>query len=60
MNGKSILLVEDDFLNRRLSKKILMESGFEVFEAKNTSIALDLLKKESIDLAILDINLRCV
>ncbi len=57
MNGKSILLVEDDFLNRRLSKKILMESGFEVFEAKNTSIALDLLKKESIDLAILDINL---
>ncbi len=57
MVQKAILLVEDDFLNRRLAKKILLENGYVVFEAKNTREALEILKKESIHLAILDINL---
>ena len=57
MKGKTILLVEDDFLNRRLYKKILLENEFTVFEAKNAGLAIDILKKEAIDLAILDINL---
>lgn len=57
MTQKTILLVEDDFLNRRLSKKVLLENGYEVFEAKNTQEALEILKKESITFVILDINL---
>jgi DNA-binding LytR/AlgR family response regulator len=57
MDAKTILVVEDDFLNRRLSKKILLENGFNVFEAKNADIAIETLKKETIDLVILDINL---
>jgi DNA-binding LytR/AlgR family response regulator len=57
MNAKTVLLVEDDFLNRRLSKKILKENGYEVFEAKNADEAIATLKKEAIDLVILDINL---
>lgn len=57
MEGKMILLVEDDFLNRRLSKKALMENGYAVLEAKNAREALEILKKETIDLAILDIHL---
>jgi DNA-binding LytR/AlgR family response regulator len=57
MDKKNILLVEDDFLNRRLSKKILLENGYNVLEAKNAKEALDILKKEDIGLAILDINL---
>ena len=57
MNEKNILLVEDDFLNRRLSKKILLENGYTVFEAKNADLALEILGKEAIDIAILDINL---
>ncbi|MCP9767160.1 DNA-binding response regulator [Lacihabitans sp. LS3-19] len=57
MNKKNILIVEDDFLNRRLTKKVLNEMDYEVLEAKNTVVALELLKKESIELAILDINL---
>ncbi len=57
MTQKTILLVEDDFLNRRLSKKVLLENGYDVFEAKNTQEALDILKKESITFVILDINL---
>lgn len=54
---KIILLVEDDFLNRRLFKKTLMENNYNVLEAKNAKEALEILKKESIDLVVLDINL---
>lgn len=57
MNNKSILLVEDDFLNRRLSRKVLMENDYQVFEAKNAKEALEILKKETITFVILDINL---
>lgn len=57
MTQKTILIVEDDFLNRRLSKKGLTENGYNVLEAKNSKEALDILKKEKTDLAILDINL---
>lgn len=57
METKKILLVEDDFLNRRLSKKILSETGYEVLEAKNVKEAFEILKREKITLAILDINL---
>lgn len=57
MEDKAILVVEDDFLNRRLTKKVLIENGYTVFEAKNARETIDILKKETIDLAILDINL---
>lgn len=57
MNGKTILLVEDDFLNRRLTKKILQEDGFHILEAKNAKEAMEILTKCSVSLAILDINL---
>lgn len=57
MDIKTILVVEDDFLNRRLTKKILLENDYKVFEAKNASEAIETLKKEAIDIAILDINL---
>jgi DNA-binding LytR/AlgR family response regulator len=57
MIKKTILIVEDDFLNRRLSKKVLLENGYDIFEAKNAKEALEVLKKESITFAILDINL---
>ena len=57
MTKKTILIVEDDYLNRRLSKKVLLENGYEVFEAKNAKEALEILKRESVTFAILDINL---
>lgn len=57
MSEKAILLVEDDFLNRRLTKKALIENEYKIFEAKNAKEALDILKRESLDLIILDINL---
>ncbi len=57
MNSKVILVVEDDYLNRRLTKKILQENAYTVLEAKNADEALMILDKELVDLAILDINL---
>ena len=54
---KTILLVEDDFLNRRLSRKVLTENGYRVLEAKNAKEALETLKREQVNLTILDINL---
>jgi DNA-binding LytR/AlgR family response regulator len=57
MNAKTILVVEDDFLNRRLTKKVLQENSYQVLEAKNADEALKILSKELVDLAILDINL---
>lgn len=57
MNSKVVLIVEDDFLNRRLTKKILQENGYQTLEAKNADEALAILNKELVDLAILDINL---
>ena len=54
---KTILLVEDDFLNRRLSKKTLVENGYIVLEAKNAKETIEILKKEKVDVAVLDINL---
>lgn len=57
METKTILLVEDDFLNRRFSQKILSETGYQVLEAKNVKEAFEILKTEKVTLAILDINL---
>lgn len=57
MEKKAILLVEDNFLNRRLSKKVLIENGYTVLEAKNAKESMEILKRDHIDLVILDINL---
>ena len=57
MSNKTILLVEDDFLNRRLARKILIENSYSVLEAKNAIEALGHLKNSEVDLVILDINL---
>lgn len=57
MTPKVILLVEDDYLNRRLTKKMLLRSGYQVWESKNAEEALQIISTEKIDLAILDINL---
>ncbi|MFS0490552.1 LytR/AlgR family response regulator transcription factor [Leadbetterella byssophila] len=54
---KNILIVEDDFLNRRLIKKVLQEENYKVLEAMSADEALKVLKYEKVDLAILDIHL---
>ncbi len=53
-----VLAVDDDMINLKLLKSMLMKSGFvkEVIEAKNGSDAIDVLKsRDDIDLVLLDI-----
>ncbi len=57
MNNPLILIVEDDFLNRRQIKKQLQEKAYQVLESKNVNEALEIIQKESVELCILDINL---
>ncbi|MBC8237888.1 MAG: response regulator [Helicobacteraceae bacterium] len=54
----TVLAVDDDMINLKLLKSMLMKSGIvqEVVEAKNGSDAIDVLKsRDDIDLVLLDI-----
>ena len=53
----TILLVEDEAEIRQIEKDYLVASGYLVLEARDGQEALDLFETESIDLAILDLNL---
>jgi len=53
----TILIVDDDYLNRRTTRKYLEQNSYHVLEAKNAKEALDILANECTDLVILDIHL---
>ena len=58
MKKIKVLVVDDDFINLKLLKTMLMKQDFieDVYEAKNGIEALDLLKeKKDIDIVLLDI-----
>ncbi|MCD4820419.1 MAG: sigma-54 dependent transcriptional regulator [Candidatus Cloacimonetes bacterium] len=52
-----VLIIDDEAIYRLEISEFLTKKGFEVFEAAMPSLAFDILKKESIDIVILDINL---
>lgn len=56
MKAYTILVIEDDFLNRRHIKKTL-EPHFNIIEASNTNEAYNAIKTQLFDMAIIDINL---
>ena len=53
----TILYVEDNSDNRKLVRRVLEVEGYSVVEAKDASQALERLGTESIDLALMDINM---
>jgi len=55
-NGR-ILVVDDDEESRALVRVALEREGFSVLEAGDGAVALDLVRKESPDLVVLDVNL---
>jgi len=54
----SVLIVEDNSLNRALAKKLLEVMGLSVVEADNGEFALELLGIEKFDLVLLDIKMK--
>ena len=55
MNKKVILLVDDDFSSRALIRKILEMRNYLIVEAANGLYAIEVLKRQHIDLVITDI-----
>jgi CheY-like chemotaxis protein len=54
---KRILVVEDNDTNMYLIKFILEKSGYEVIEAREGAVGVELAVKEKPDLVIMDIRL---
>lgn len=54
---KSILIVEDNVLNRELTNAVLKSAGYDVLLAKDGAEALMMMGREEIDLLLLDVDL---
>lgn len=54
---KSVLVVEDNVLNRELTNAVLKSAGYNVLLAKDGAEALMMLGRERVDLLLLDIDL---
>lgn len=53
--AKSLLLVDDEPLVRRIVARVLREEGFRVLEADCAEDALRILERDSVDLVLTDI-----
>ena len=53
-----ILVVDDEPNLRLVYREVLGEEGYEVLEAESVKETLDTLKREPVDLVVLDIKLR--
>lgn len=54
---KTVLVVEDNVLNRELTNALLKTAGYNVLLAKDGAEALMLIGRESVDLMLLDVDL---
>lgn len=57
IEGKKILLVEDNKLNQLVAKKILSKFKVEISLAENGQEAVDMVQKERYDLILMDIHM---
>jgi DNA-binding response OmpR family regulator len=53
----TVLLMENDILERVSKAALLRRQGFEVFEAADTAEAVTVLKKIAVDILICDVSL---
>jgi signal transduction histidine kinase/CheY-like chemotaxis protein len=57
LEGKRILIAEDNKINFFVANKFLVGWGIHVTHAENGQIALDLLEKEGFDLILMDLHM---
>ena len=57
LNGKRILLVEDNHMNRLLAIEILKYYGAEIDEAINGKIATELISENKYDVVLMDLSM---
>lgn len=53
----SILLAEDNVINRNLASQLLRKKGWEVWTVENGMMALDIAKQNKFDLILMDIQM---
>jgi putative two-component system response regulator len=51
----TVLLCDDELMNRKVASKILSKEGFSVIEAKNGKEAIEVLQNNKIDLILMDL-----
>lgn len=54
---KRILIVDDDAMSRRMAEMILKKTIHEIITADSGDKCIDILKKESVDLLLLDVEM---
>ena len=54
MNGRRVLLVEDNIVNQRVARAMLEKAGCEVAVAENGIEALEALAREPVELVFMD------
>ena len=57
MSAKSVLVVEDIEMNRKVVRIVLKAKGYEVLEAAHAEEALEILQAKTPDLILMDISL---
>ena len=57
MNAATILYIEDNTDNRTLVRRVLQIEGYRVMEAESGFRAFEILRAETPDLVLMDINL---
>jgi len=57
LQGKTILVVEDNEMNRALCVNTLQICDFKILEAENGKVALKILQKNPVDLILMDLQL---
>ncbi len=51
----TVLLCDDELMNRKVASKILKKEGFDVIEAKDGLEAIEVLKEHSVELILMDL-----
>ncbi len=51
----TILLCDDELMNRKVASKILLKEGFTILEAQNGQEAIDVLRQKRVDLILMDL-----
>lgn len=57
LNGLSVLLVDDNHINRLLVTHLLQQKGYTILEAGSGKEAIEKLKEEDIDIVLMDISM---
>ncbi len=55
-----VLVVDDDVTNRMVLRAMLAKDGYDIFEAENGQVAIDVYDKEEPDLVLMDVMMPVV